>query len=164
MENTILRNDAKSQGLSHYFTGQQCKHGHISKRNTKSGRCLECENARNAQYRQDNPAVAKKWRENNPNYASKKYHETKEVRKKQNKDWYEANKEQVLQYHKDWYYDPSNRDAIKESRKQWYEANPDYDAGYRKINKDKLQAEWHLNGENDIISNEDNNSKRNFKS
>ena len=91
---------------------------------------MECDNTRNAQYRQDNPEIMKEWKKNNPGYASKKYHETKEVRKHQNKEWYENNKDQALQKHKDWYYDPSNQDSIKESRKQWYASNPNYDKNY----------------------------------
>lgn len=39
---TILRKEAKAQGLTHYFTGVACKHGHTTQRNTKTGMCLAC--------------------------------------------------------------------------------------------------------------------------
>lgn len=35
------KNEAKSKGLTHYFTGKPCKHGHLSIRNV-SGHCVEC--------------------------------------------------------------------------------------------------------------------------
>jgi hypothetical protein len=38
----ISRKDAKSQSLKYYFTGKPCKHGHIDKRDTRSGGCYEC--------------------------------------------------------------------------------------------------------------------------
>ena len=43
-EQLISRAEARSKGLTHYFTGKECKNGHISKRLTKCGRCLECSN------------------------------------------------------------------------------------------------------------------------
>lgn len=39
---TITRKEAKSRGLSYYFTGRPCKHGHISKRLVDSGVCYQC--------------------------------------------------------------------------------------------------------------------------
>ncbi len=36
------RNKAIELGLTHYFTGRPCPFGHISRRRTASGRCLEC--------------------------------------------------------------------------------------------------------------------------
>lgn len=35
------RSEAKTQGATHYFTGEPCKHGHIAARKTK-GACVEC--------------------------------------------------------------------------------------------------------------------------
>lgn len=37
----ISRKEAFSLGLNYYFTGKQCKHGHISKRDMR-GSCYEC--------------------------------------------------------------------------------------------------------------------------
>ena len=39
---TITRQEAKAQGLTHYFTGKPCKHGHISKRLVRCKHCCEC--------------------------------------------------------------------------------------------------------------------------
>lgn len=37
----ISRADAKAQGLTRYFTGKPCKHGHVSER-IIAGQCCEC--------------------------------------------------------------------------------------------------------------------------
>ena len=37
----ITRKEAQSKGLTHYFTGKPCKHGHVAKR-FRSGPCTEC--------------------------------------------------------------------------------------------------------------------------
>jgi hypothetical protein len=38
----IDRKVAKEYGITKYFTGTECKHGHVSERNTANGACLEC--------------------------------------------------------------------------------------------------------------------------
>jgi polyferredoxin len=75
----ILRAEAKHQGLTRYFTGKPCKHGHIAFRETASGGCCECQNA----------------------YKRKMYHtQTKRHQNEQSKAWKAANKERVKQYNK----------------------------------------------------------------
>lgn len=39
---TINRKEAKEKGLTHYYTGKPCKHGHIAKRRVVRGDCTEC--------------------------------------------------------------------------------------------------------------------------
>ena len=38
----IIRREAKELRINKYFTGKPCKYGHISKRYTGDGRCIEC--------------------------------------------------------------------------------------------------------------------------
>jgi hypothetical protein len=38
----ISRSEAIKKKLSRYFTGEPCKHGHISQRYTKTAGCIEC--------------------------------------------------------------------------------------------------------------------------
>ena len=38
----IARADALEQGLTHYFTGKPCKHGHVAARYTKTSQCSKC--------------------------------------------------------------------------------------------------------------------------
>lgn len=93
--NRGLRYDAWLKGNSHYFTGKPCKQGHIEKRITSNGCCVECARLkiaikrkketsaqrqlrlqlaviRSAQWRQDNPEHANtkivkiKWKKENP--------------------------------------------------------------------------------------------------
>lgn len=45
VEGTIPRHIAKKNGLSTYFTGRPCKHGHVNRRRTINGTCIECEDA-----------------------------------------------------------------------------------------------------------------------
>lgn len=40
----IGRREAKEKGFKTYFTGQPCKHGHVTYRYTQSGTCAECIN------------------------------------------------------------------------------------------------------------------------
>lgn len=48
------RAQAKQLGLAHYWTGKSCKNGHIAKRNTKTGKCLECRFPSSAKHREYN--------------------------------------------------------------------------------------------------------------
>jgi hypothetical protein len=38
----ITRKEAKEQGLRYYFTGEPCKHGHLSEKFVSNGTCLVC--------------------------------------------------------------------------------------------------------------------------
>lgn len=38
----ILRKQAKKEKLTRYFTGKQCKNGHVAERFTSTGKCSEC--------------------------------------------------------------------------------------------------------------------------
>lgn len=42
----ISRDEARLQNLKRYFTGEPCKHGHISERKITCGTCVECHNAK----------------------------------------------------------------------------------------------------------------------
>lgn len=44
----ISRKEANSLGLTHYFTGKPCLHGHISERWVSTGQCVECRKENNA--------------------------------------------------------------------------------------------------------------------
>jgi len=74
----ISRQEAKSRGLTRYFTGKPCKHGHVVERLVGNSGCIECKRikagARNAAWISKNP----------------------EKRKAQKKRHYEKNKEKIL--------------------------------------------------------------------
>jgi hypothetical protein len=46
----ITRAQAKVRGLTRYFSGRPCCHGHVAERYVCNYRCIECDNARMAAY------------------------------------------------------------------------------------------------------------------
>ncbi len=49
------RAEGRYKGSQFYFTGKPCKHGHVEKRSTKKGQCLECNRINVAQWVKKNP-------------------------------------------------------------------------------------------------------------
>ena len=43
MSNIRTRQEALEAGEARYFTGEPCKHGHVSERWVMSGRCIACQ-------------------------------------------------------------------------------------------------------------------------
>ena len=82
MEYPKTRKEAKEQGATHYYTGEPCKHGHIALRKTK-GACVEC--------------LKIEWEKSNETRADyfKIYNQKQMVKEKKNQ-WYEANREKVI--------------------------------------------------------------------
>lgn len=74
---------ARSQGSSHYFTGKQCKNGHLSIRSTKGG-CLECAKKRARDRRSDPEANERinQQRKNLRKANSSSYRKEKELKKR----------------------------------------------------------------------------------
>lgn len=66
----ISREDAKSQGLTRYFTGEPCKYGHVAERNSSNATCLTCMRNHRRLWNQQNPEKcrlqAQRWERNNP--------------------------------------------------------------------------------------------------
>ena len=52
--NVLTKEEALEKGLTFYFTGKPCKHGHISERLVKGGSCKECKNTISAKKREEN--------------------------------------------------------------------------------------------------------------
>jgi hypothetical protein len=50
----VNKKEATEKGLTFYFTGKPCKHGHISERLVKGGSCRECKNSISAKKRNEN--------------------------------------------------------------------------------------------------------------
>jgi len=77
------RKEAQDKSAKYYFTGEPCKHGHIAPRKTK-GACVEC---LKVEWEKANVTRAEYFRE---------YNKREDVKDRKN-EWYEANKEQVIQ-------------------------------------------------------------------
>ena len=104
MDYPTTREEAKKTNSKYYFTGQPCKHGHIAIRKTK-GVCVEC--------------LKVEWAESNIKRAEyfKQYNRREEVKDKKN-EWYEANKEQVMDAAK-----TRPIEVKREYQKAWKERN-----------------------------------------
>jgi hypothetical protein len=92
----IERKSAKILGLNHYYTGMLCVNGHLSKRMTSNGVCMECHRLRGLSARKENPDATK--------IAWKKYYSTEKGRKKSN----ECSKRYRL--------NPKNKEKIAKSK------------------------------------------------
>lgn len=66
MNSIISRTDATSAGLTHYFTGEPCKHGHLSPRYVRDGKCSTCVQDRVLAHKIANPEMVKE--------TSRRYH------------------------------------------------------------------------------------------
>ena len=88
--NIISRKEAKAQGLTRYFTGKPCKHGHLSERQTSNGSCVTCQQQKTREWRQENPDIAEQHR---INWETKNPTKAQEVVKAAQKRWEVKNPE-----------------------------------------------------------------------
>jgi hypothetical protein len=104
------RKEAKLVSSITYFTGNPCKYGHISTRNTKNGSCSDCCNTRSLKHYHDvlklDPEFVEEHkrqsRERHKLVGTKWYHENKEKASAQNKAWIKRHKEEFRQYCIQW--------------------------------------------------------------
>lgn len=99
--NIISKADAKSLGLTRYFSGKPCRHGHIDERSVANGDCISC--ARNTSKRMYN--------NNRKKYLNKA------------KDFYIENRGSKLEYARQ--YRTENRDQISETKRLIHQRNPE---------------------------------------
>lgn len=118
--NRGLRNKAKLRGEVHYFTGKPCSKGHIEKRSTVNGSCMECARLKTASDRkketgeqrairlQKSTDRAAEWRKNNPHHENTKIVkarwalENKNIVNLKNKIYRSNNKEKYAEWGKNW--------------------------------------------------------------
>lgn len=127
----ITRKEAVQQGLSRYFTGKVCPHGHLVERYTSTYKCVTCsaEHAKlprskaqmKARYERIKHVAwqqQKKYFEKNP--------EAKEKRRQYIKKWLSENKERY--YKKCREYVKKNPEKTTEYKKRWADKNKAYRA------------------------------------
>jgi len=125
----VSRKSAKRRGLSRYFTGKPCKHGHVSERKVSNGGCVECKRAREAKrYRNNLESELERrriYREKNREVirerGRKYYRDTIEHQSERKKRYYKENKETVLARKKRWR--ERNPEAVKEYCYRYYQEN-----------------------------------------
>lgn len=115
----ISRDEARAQGRTTYFTGEPCRHGHVSERRVDEGKCVACINERAARRRAKNPervrevATACRARNRDRVLTGKRVH-------------YAQNREAILAAARARYAaDPERREQVKQSRALWTAANQD---------------------------------------
>lgn len=120
MQELISRSEAKAQGLTRYFTGRPCVHGHIAERVVASKTCVTCAldrlrkyqddnretiRARNNRWYHDNPEKRRKgattWQKNNPGRVNAATAKRRAARLSATPAWLTA--EQLAQIR--WFYD-----------------------------------------------------------
>ena len=108
----VSRKDAIAQGMSRYFTGITCKHGHVCEKYCKNYVCVECKNIHTSKWMKNNKGAAKnaskKWRSSNKELIRLRYAE-----------WYEKNKD----YHIKWKVE--NRDKVCAATSKYRKSSPD---------------------------------------
>ena len=162
---TIYRTIARAQGLKRFFTGEPCRHGHVSERWVNDGKCIECGKVLNAKFHSKNPEKHKgymrKYYEANSEKlieSSRNYHQNNpEIGKKAAAKWRRNNlekaRENTRNYMRDnvekakewsrkWYYD--NPERCKENNRRWREENQERiketGRAWRQSNPEKMTA------------------------
>jgi hypothetical protein len=117
----ISRAEAKEKGLTHYFTGNPCKHGHISKRLVCNGTCEKCICIASNEYKNKNKQKVvdenRAWRHKNK----------------------EKNEEYNIKYRKNYY--KNNREIIKENVRNWRLLNPDKHSKQSRLRNTRLERQ-----------------------
>jgi hypothetical protein len=74
VRNIASLREAKVHGLTRYFTGKPCKHGHVTERYTVDRHCVDCQSQKfkgdQERWRKANPGYHARWREACPEYGS----------------------------------------------------------------------------------------------
>jgi hypothetical protein len=120
--NIISRDEAMALGLKHYFTGVPCKHGHITERNVRSGRCLECFREYQRGYQRARRAANPEKVRGREREAARKHRAADpEGYSSQQAAWRAANKEEIAAYKRQWY--AKNKDKVRSKQAAWRATN-----------------------------------------
>jgi hypothetical protein len=102
--------EAKAKGLTRYFNGRPCKHGHLSERYVSTHACIACLYPKSKQWQRDNPEKCaesrRAWSQANPErHAAAKAAWNKanpEGQAKRSRAWFLANRKKANQATRDW--------------------------------------------------------------
>lgn len=120
----VSKEDARNQGSKRFFTGVPCKNGHISERNTNSGRCLGCIKEYTDRNKVSLAAYQVEWHRVNRD-RQRRYREENKCRiKEKSAEWHRDNKDRVSKISKEW--ELANKERRRELNKIWREVNKDH--------------------------------------
>ena len=134
--NITSRQCAINSGEKRFFTGEQCRHGHIAETDLHEG-CVECKKVRNAKYREKNLLVLIAndviyQRVNKEKIKEKKakiYYANLEAMHEKSRAWRAENIHKANKSSKDWR--ESNPEKFKELFTTWKLKNPGAMAVYK---------------------------------
>lgn len=125
-----LRYQALKLDQPKYFTGKQCKYGHISLRETKSGQCVECSIIRGRKSYENNKekhlARTHKWQLANYERVLSS-----------NKRYQATHKEEVAAYNRERYI--NQKDIILARGNKWKKDNPHQIVKHNRLRQTKIQ-------------------------
>lgn len=84
----ITLSEARSQGLTHYFTGKPCKRGHMTKRLVSSNSCVACNVVNSKKYYSENNDKERALRRN-------RYNKNPEIQKERIKLYSQSNRGKI---------------------------------------------------------------------
>lgn len=129
----ISRCDAISQGLTKYYTGTLCPHGHKGERFVSNYSCCTCRKLYNDNTKDQRKLYklknkdrlarqAKEFRDNNKEHVRNKKKLYNSRNKEQRKAYYEKTKNDMAEYRR--LYRLENKEKIAKSVKRWRDNNP----------------------------------------
>ena len=121
---------ARKAGLTRYFTGKPCKHGHVAERLVSNRRCTICSvessTAWKKEHRSQATSSSKVWRDSNREHVRevKRIWNTAhpEWQKARSRKWFLANKDRANQQHYAWV--ARNPEVARNLIDSWIKANP----------------------------------------
>jgi 5-methylcytosine-specific restriction endonuclease McrA len=165
MRNCIITlSEARASGSRYYFTGKNCKRGHLAKRFVPNRGCVECLKENCKEWGRQNRQSRNTWARNNRDKikasrfrcrdkrrASERARYAKNPQKhiKKVKAYYQVYKERIKANHKKEYYERLQNDPIFRAKsaarvRRWAKANPErvkQNAAISRIRRRKLKAD-----------------------
>lgn len=118
-QKVIDREQAKSLGLKHFFTGEPCKKGHLKNRLVSNSTCVECVRIYGHKYRSQAHGISKikAWKENNKDkikhYTAYWLANNLEKKRADRREWYRKNYRRIYEKNKQFF---AEKRAVKRAR------------------------------------------------
>ncbi len=124
--NIITREEARSQGLTRYFTGVPCKHNHMCERLVSTTQCVECKRVcEKGRYSRNSTSKSEYYKNNRKSILESRKRNYK-PRPEYQKEWRESNKDKIKQYQTEnlWRYAykaAKRRKMVRRATPKWFE-------------------------------------------